>query len=392
LSEEQTEPTASWTSSAPVGEDGRHAPTEGHPYPARPVREGVDIVVRRPPGYLGLLVVTAVTLAAGFGLAYVSNRHDASAARKKSTPNSTVAAPPTTARRGGRVGSSPQSTPVAPVSRAPRPSAAQATLVTDPLTATTVLASPVASPVLQTSVPDSPTLTTLPTPTTVPAGAGVSPGAAQASAPGVPKSLYESVARVRFVSSDGTPCGEASGVFLSADGLLLTTRAPVTCGASVDVLISQSASPTDALSVRYRGHAVVDSEPLGVALVQIDRDGQGRRFVPRISTFATLAHAMPPAASTAGLLLSYAEPGGAVLRSDPVLMRSSETAGAANDLVIEIGTLTISYGGAVFDGAGHLVGVVLPAGLKNGQVLARSVAALGNLLQRVGVDYVPIRP
>jgi hypothetical protein len=376
LNEEQSTPTSSWlaphsaseAAPSPVTEPSLTPgarPTAGlSSYPARPVRNGVDIVVRRSTGSRGLIVVTTITLMAGFGLAYFSNRQDASVGGHKPTPTTRPAANPSTGTLpGGRVGTVSRPPLTAPKPSNPPSSAVETTLVREP---------PVATP--------------------VPSAPAVSLAAPQASVTGSPRSLFETVSRVRFATADGTSCGEASGVFISADGLLLTARPPVPCGSSVDVLISQSASPEDAMSVRYRGHAVVDSEALGVALVQIDRDGQGRRLVPHLSTFATLAHAMPTAVATPGRLLFYADPAGAVLRNDAIGVRSSDGTAVANRLVVELGPPALPYGGALFDGAGNLVGLALPSGLKNGQVMAHSVAALSSLLQRVGVDYVPVRP
>lgn len=247
-----------------------------------------------------------------------------------------------------------------------------------------VAVSPVGPPSVATAL-DPSTIPTTPVPVTTPA--------APATTESPRKSLTElsaAVVQIRRFAASGEACTNSTGVVLTADGLILTSHQGIAATPGCDnpdLLIAFVEGTDSAPKVRFRGHVAGENAAVDLAVVQIDRDSQGRRVPSPALTPVELSHAVISAEGVAVRTLAFSEAESATLSvlSGTAALPSAD-AGWLNL------TAPIPSGGAgsgVFDISGHLVGIVTQAGWNDTLTQARPIALAGSLLQRVGVDYIP---
>jgi Trypsin-like peptidase domain len=206
------------------------------------------------------------------------------------------------------------------------------------------------------------------------------------------KSLTElsaAVVQIRRFAASGEACSNSTGVVITADGLILTSYRGIAATPGCDnpdLLIAFVDGTDSAPKVRFRGHVAGENAAVDLAVVQIDRDSQGRRVPLPALTPVELSHAVIPVEGVAVRTLAFSQAESATLSvlSGTAALPSAE-AGWLNL------TSPIPSGGAgagVFDISGHLVGIVTQAGWNDTLTQARPIALAGSLLQRVGVDSI----
>jgi Trypsin-like peptidase domain len=246
-----------------------------------------------------------------------------------------------------------------------------------------VAVSPVGPPIVN-SVLDSSAVPTTPAPVTTPA--------APTTTESPRKSLTElsaAVVQIRRFAASGEACSNSTGVVLTADGLILTSHQGIAATPGCDnpdLLLAFVEGTDSAPKVRFRGHVAGENAAVDLAVVQIDRDAQGRRVPLPALTPVELSHATIPSDGVAVRTLAFSQSESATLSvlSGTAALPSAD-AGWLNL------TSPIPSGGAgsgVFDISGHLVGIVTQAGWNDTLTQARPIALAGSLLQRVGVDYI----
>jgi hypothetical protein len=201
--------------------------------------------------------------------------------------------------------------------------------------------------------------------------------------------LSAAVVQIRRFAASGEACSNSTGVVLTADGLILTSHQGIAAAPGCDnpdLLIAFVDGTDSAPKVRFRGHVAGENAAVDLAVVQIDRDSQGRRVPLPALTPVELSHAVVPAEGLAVRTLAFSQSESATLSvlSGTAALPSAD-AGWLNL------TSPIPPGGAgagVFDISGHLVGIVTQAGWNDTLTQARPIALAGALLQRVGVDYI----
>lgn len=206
--------------------------------------------------------------------------------------------------------------------------------------------------------------------------------------------LAAAVVQIRRQSSAGQPCGDSTGVLVTTDGLILTSQRDVVATPDCetpDLLIALSSGIDAAPFVRYRGHVAADNASLDLAVVQIDRDSQGRRIPPPTLRAVEFSHTSSPPKTVPVRTLAFSESEAAplsVLAGTASAPTTQPDAGSWLNL-----TSPVPPGGAgaaVFDISGRLVGIVTHAGWSDVLSQARPVAAAAGILQRVGVDVAPL--
>ena len=238
-----------------------------------------------------------------------------------------------------------------------------------------------------------PGVTTALDPSTVPTTAApVTTLAAPTTTESPRKSLTElsaAVVQIRRFAASGEACNNSSGVVLTADGLILTSHQGVSATPGCDnpdLLIAFLDSADSAPKVRFRGHVAGENAAVDLAVVQIDRDSQGRRVPLPTLTPVELSHAAMTADGVAVRTLAFSQSEFATL---------SVLSGTASLPSADAGWLNLTSpipsggaGAGVFDISGRLVGIVTQAGWNDTLTQARPIALAGSLLQRVGVDYI----
>jgi Trypsin-like peptidase domain len=206
------------------------------------------------------------------------------------------------------------------------------------------------------------------------------------------KSLTElsaAVVQIRRFAASGEPCSNSTGVVLTADGLILTSHQGVVATPGCDnpdLLIAFVEGIDSAPEVRYRGHIAGENAAVDLAVVQIDRDPQGRRVPLPALTPVELSQTVIPSEGMAVRTLAFSQAESATLS-----VLSGEAALPSADAGWLNLTSPIPSGGegaGVFDASGRLVGIVTPAGWNDTLTQARPIALASSLLQRVGIDYV----
>ncbi len=246
-----------------------------------------------------------------------------------------------------------------------------------------VALSPIGPPPVATALEPS-TVSTTPVPVTT--------AAAPTTTESPRKSLTDlsaAVVQIRRFAASGEACSNSTGVVITADGLILTSHQGIAatpgCDNS-DLLLAFVEGTDSAPKVRFRGHVAGENAAVDLAVVQIDRDSQGRRAPLPALTPVELSHAAIPGDGLAVRTLAFSQSESATLSvlSGTAALPSAD-AGWLNL------TSPIPSGGAgagVFDISGHLVGIVTQAGWNDTLTQARPIALAGALLQRVGVDYI----
>jgi hypothetical protein len=245
-----------------------------------------------------------------------------------------------------------------------------------------VVVSPVGPRSITTAL--DPVVPTTPAPITAPA--------APTTTESPRKSLTElsaAVVQIRRFAASGEACSNSTGVVLTADGLILTSHQSIAATPGCDnpdLLIAFVEGTDSAPKVRFRGHVAGENAAVDLAVVQIDRDSQGRRVPLPALTPVELSHAVIPAEGVAVRTLAFSQAESATLS----VLSGTASLPSADGGWLNL-TSPIPSGGAgagVFDVSGHLVGIVTPAGWNDTLTQARPIALAGSLLQRVGVDYV----
>jgi hypothetical protein len=206
------------------------------------------------------------------------------------------------------------------------------------------------------------------------------------------KSLTElsaAVVQIRRFAASGDACSDSTGVVITADGLILTSYRGIASAPGCDnpdLLIAFVDGTDSAPKVRFRGHVAGENAAVDLAVVQIDRDSQGRRVPLPALTPVELSHAVIAPDGVAVRTLAFSQSESATL---------SVLSGTAALPSADAGWLNLSspvpsggVGAGVFDISGHLVGIVTQAGWNETLTQARPIALAGSLLQRVGVDYI----
>ena len=247
-----------------------------------------------------------------------------------------------------------------------------------------VAVSPVGPPSV-TTVLDSSAVPTTPAPVTTPAAPTTTESPRKSL-----KELSAAVVQIRRFAASGEACSNSTGVVLTADGLILTSHQGIAATAGCDnpdLLIAFVEGTDSAPKVRFRGHVASENAAVDLAVVQIDRDSQGRRVPLPALTPVQLSHAVIAAEGVAVRTLAFSQAESATLS-----VLSGTAALPSADAAWMNLTSPIPSGGAgagVFDISGHLVGIVTQAGWNDTLTQARPIALAGSLLQRVGVDYIP---
>jgi S1-C subfamily serine protease len=246
-----------------------------------------------------------------------------------------------------------------------------------------VAVSPIGPP-LATTVLETSTVPTTPAPVTT--------AAAPTTTESPRKSLTElsaAVVQIRRFAASGEPCSNNSGVVITADGLILTSHQGIAATPGCDnpdLLLAFVQGTDSAPKVLYRGHVAGENAAVDLAVVQIDRDSQGRRVPLPALKPVELSHALLPADGLAVRTLAFSQSESATLSvlSGTASLPSADAAWLNLTSPIPSG----GSGAGVFDISGHLVGIVTQAGWNDTLTQARPIALAGSLLQRVGVDYI----
>lgn len=246
-----------------------------------------------------------------------------------------------------------------------------------------VAVSPVGPPIVTTLLDPSTILTTA-VPVTI--------AAAPTTTESPRKSLTElsaAVVQIRRFGASGEACSNSSGVVLTADGLILTSHQGIAATPGCDnpdLLIAFVQGTDSAPKVLFRGHVAGENAAVDLAVVQIDRDSQGRRVPLPALTPVELSHTAIPAEGVAVRTLAFSQSESATLSvlSGTAALPSAEASWLNLTSPIPSG----GAGAGVFDISGYLVGIVTQAGWNDTLTQARPIALAGSLLQRVGVDYV----
>ncbi len=206
------------------------------------------------------------------------------------------------------------------------------------------------------------------------------------------KSLTElsaAVVQIRRFAASGEACTNSTGVVLTADGLILTSYQGVAATPGCDnpdLLLAFVEGTDSAPKVRFRGHVAGENAAVDLAVVQIDRDSQGRRVPLPALTPVELSHAVIPGDGVAVRTLAFSQAESATLS---VLSGTAALPSADADwLNLTSPIPSGGVGAGVFDISGHLLGIVTQAGWNDTLTQARPIALAGSLLQRVGVDYI----
>jgi Trypsin-like peptidase domain len=201
--------------------------------------------------------------------------------------------------------------------------------------------------------------------------------------------LSAAVVQIRRFAASGEACSNSTGVVLTSDGLILTSHQGIsaTLGCdNPDLLIAFVEGTDSPPKVRFRGHVAGENAAVDLAVVQIDRDSQGRRVPLPALTPVELSHAVIPAEGVAVRTLAFPQAESATLS----VLSGTAALPSADAPWLNL-TSPIPSGGAgagVFDVSGRLVGIVTKAGWNDSLTQARPIALAGSLLQRVGVDYI----
>ena len=200
--------------------------------------------------------------------------------------------------------------------------------------------------------------------------------------------LSSTVVQIRRFAATGEPCSNSSGVVLTADGLILTSFQGVASTPACDnpdLLIALVDGTDSAPKVRFRAHIAADNPALDLAVIQIDRDSQGRRVPPPSLTAVELSRALIPVEGTAVRTLAFSQAESATLSvlSGTAVVPATDATWLNLSAPIPSG----GVGAGVFDVSGHLVGIVTQSGWTDVLTQARPIALAAPLLQRVGVDY-----